>query len=210
MSAPRCPGQDMRYWGPDAIYDIDCPWCDTEIEFWKDEPERICPGCGKAVRNPKIDLGCAKWCKFAKECVGTLGDNPEQASPLLERLLILQERCLADDPDQLERVRLVLAAADRILEGESQPDLQPLIVKAAALIAGGHCDEAFRLQPHTCAHREANRESHGILARAGLDEEATAQVWKALASLNPETSPQSPEEHILHDTLKLVRLEQTG
>ena len=67
---PHCPGQDMRYWQPEDIFDVSCPYCDNKIEFWKDEPMRICRKCSKEVRNPRIDMGCAEWCKFADQCLG--------------------------------------------------------------------------------------------------------------------------------------------
>lgn len=70
IDMPRCPGQDMRYWTPKDIADVRCPNCNKEMEIWKDEPMRICKGCGREVRNPNIDPGCAKWCKYAKECLG--------------------------------------------------------------------------------------------------------------------------------------------
>lgn len=68
MSPPHCPGQDMQYWKPDDIYFVECPFCGGQIEFWKDEPVRVCPACKKKVSNPKIDAGCAKWCDHADEC----------------------------------------------------------------------------------------------------------------------------------------------
>ena len=74
MQAPRCPGQDMSKWKPGDICYFPCPFCEKEIEIWKDEPFRLCPNCKKEVRNPRIDLGCAEWCKYAKECTGQ--DNP--------------------------------------------------------------------------------------------------------------------------------------
>ncbi|MCK5058520.1 MAG: hypothetical protein KAT34_17830 [Candidatus Aminicenantes bacterium] len=79
MSKPRCPGQDQRYWKPEDIYDVMCPHCSTAIEFWKDEPLHYCPECKKPVRNPKIDTGCAEWCKYAEECLGEIPD--EENSP---------------------------------------------------------------------------------------------------------------------------------
>ncbi len=68
MSRPRCPGNDMRFWKPEDIFFLSCPFCSEQIEFWKDEPARVCPSCNKEVPNPKIDSGCAKWCRFADEC----------------------------------------------------------------------------------------------------------------------------------------------
>ena len=70
MASPRCPGLDIRHWKPEDILEIRCPRCGGKIEFFKDDPCRSCPSCGDVVRNPKLDLGCAKWCKFATECVG--------------------------------------------------------------------------------------------------------------------------------------------
>ena len=75
MEKHRCPGQDLRVWKPEDIYDVLCPFCGEEIEFWKDEPVRPCPKCHKDVRNPKIDTGCAEWCKHAEECLGTLKEK---------------------------------------------------------------------------------------------------------------------------------------
>jgi endogenous inhibitor of DNA gyrase (YacG/DUF329 family) len=61
----KCPGQDSRYWGPDAIFDVPCPSCGTAVEFFKDEATRRCTSCGFRFRNPSIDVGCAQWCKYA-------------------------------------------------------------------------------------------------------------------------------------------------
>ncbi len=72
MNEQQCPGQDQRFWTPEDIFDVPCPSCGTEIEFWKDEPVRHCKECKTAVRNPKIDLGCSEWCKHGKKCVGQL------------------------------------------------------------------------------------------------------------------------------------------
>jgi len=77
MSDVRCPGQDQRYWRPDAIFQVVCPYCSAEIEFWKDEPNRVCASCHKPVRNPRMDLGCAKWCKEAEKCLGHETNNQQ-------------------------------------------------------------------------------------------------------------------------------------
>ena len=70
MAERHCPGQDQRYWKFEDIFDVVCPHCGAEIEFRKDEPVRTCAGCKKTVRNPKLDPGCAEWCRYADECLG--------------------------------------------------------------------------------------------------------------------------------------------
>jgi endogenous inhibitor of DNA gyrase (YacG/DUF329 family) len=59
----------MSYWKPGDIFELNCPFCDREIEFWKDDPVRFCPECQKAVKNPKFDPGCADWCEKSDQCL---------------------------------------------------------------------------------------------------------------------------------------------
>ncbi len=64
----KCPGQDSRYWTFDDIFDVTCLTCGTVIEFFKDDPVRICEKCNNQVTNPKLDEGCHKHCSSATEC----------------------------------------------------------------------------------------------------------------------------------------------
>jgi predicted amidophosphoribosyltransferase len=60
----------MRFWRPEDIFDVVCPVCQNEIEFWKDEPMRVCSQCKREILNPKMDLSCTDWCTSANACVG--------------------------------------------------------------------------------------------------------------------------------------------
>ncbi|MEE4310773.1 MAG: hypothetical protein V2J62_02790 [candidate division KSB1 bacterium] len=68
MADVKCPGQSMRLWKPEDIFYMPCPFCNEEIEFWKDEPFRVCRACGSRVRNPRMDQGCAEWCTHGDKC----------------------------------------------------------------------------------------------------------------------------------------------
>lgn len=72
MSKVMCPGQDTRFWRPEDVFSVNCPNCDAEIEFFKDEATRKCKNCGQCVRNPKLNEGCAKWCQYADKCLGVM------------------------------------------------------------------------------------------------------------------------------------------
>ncbi len=74
----QCPGQDQRFWKPEDVFELACPKCKTRIEFWKDDLKRKCPGCALLIANPKLDLGCAKWCPRGDECLGQ--DSPVERS----------------------------------------------------------------------------------------------------------------------------------
>ncbi len=71
----KCPGQDMKYWKDDAIFNADCPKCGTSIEFYKDDTTRKCSHCDHRFVNPKMDFGCASYCQFAEQCMGTLPEE---------------------------------------------------------------------------------------------------------------------------------------
>lgn len=75
----KCPGQDMKFWKPEDIYEVPCPICDHPVEFFKDDPSRTCPNCGYRFQNPKIDLSCAEWCPYAERCFAAMGKTlPEE------------------------------------------------------------------------------------------------------------------------------------
>lgn len=85
----RCPGQDRRYWSEDAIFEIACPFCGQILEFFKDDTMRKCPHCKGKVPNPKLDFGCAVYCKYAEICLGELPPEliSEKANLLKGKLL---------------------------------------------------------------------------------------------------------------------------
>ena len=74
----------MQYWESDAIFDVNCPECGADVEFYKDDTTRKCGGCGHRFVNPKMDFGCAAYCKFAEQCIGTL---PEEFTGARDNLL---------------------------------------------------------------------------------------------------------------------------
>ena len=102
MSKFRCPGQDMRFWKPDDIFEVRCPYCDGEMEFFKDEPFLRCRSCRREVRNPKLDLGCAEWCRFAKECLGDLPETGADALSICDRLIKEMKKRFGEDRKRID------------------------------------------------------------------------------------------------------------
>jgi len=81
MTQIKCPGQDTMFWKPGDIFEHVCPECQAKIEFFKDDARRRCPGCGHVFPNPKLNLGCAKWCQFADKCLGLNPERHEETEP---------------------------------------------------------------------------------------------------------------------------------
>ncbi|HPN84854.1 MAG TPA: hypothetical protein PK821_05900 [Victivallales bacterium] len=127
---PRCPGQDMRFWKPEDIFIMKCLDCGNEIEFWKDEAFLCCRKCGKENKNPRIDLGCAKWCKFADQCLGRSADA-EFASPIIEKVKALLSSNFILDASDLKELEKACKMADQVLGGTN---CDPCVVKTSLVV----------------------------------------------------------------------------
>ena len=131
MSGPRCPGQDTRYWGPDAAVEAACRACGMSVELWKDEPRRRCPGCGAVVRNPKVDMGCAVWCTFAGACFGYVPGGSGAEESTIGRLIAAMRSAARGDAARIARALAILSHAEALLAAGGAP---PLVVMAAAVL----------------------------------------------------------------------------
>ena len=69
----KCPGLDKCFWKSEDIFEVPCPACGKSVEFFKDDVHRKCQNCGYKFKNPRLDLGCAKWCSYGKYCLGGEG-----------------------------------------------------------------------------------------------------------------------------------------
>lgn len=199
---PKCPGQDLRYWKPDDIFDITCPECGASIEFWKDDPKLKCPKCKKSITNPKLDLSCAEWCKYAKECLGTLAS---QNSSVLSDILIEEMRkVFGDDQKRINHTLEVLKYAEQILLVEGG---EPLIVKAAAVLHDIGIHKAQSKHGSTAGEfqeLEGSIIAREILAKHGVDLESTEHICQIIANHHSAKNIDTIEFRIIWDADWLV------
>jgi len=191
----HCPGQNMQYWTPDDIFFLQCPFCDEEIEFWKDEPMRICPNCGNEVRNPKINLGCAEWCRYAKECLGELADEKILLAPKIERLKAIILKNFEDklSPPFLLKIEEL---ADKFI---AEFSVDPGKIKPAALLAvAAVIEKKDSIQPIKQSFREPAFQTE-CLRKSGLAEMRIKEIYTILDSFLNETQNHSAELKILRE-----------
>lgn len=129
----KCPGQDTQYWTPGAIYEVKCPECGHTVEFFKDDTARKCGKCGHRFANPEMDFGCAAYCQFAEQCLGTV---PEEALAqrddlLKDRIAIEMKRYFKSDFKRIGHTMRVARYAERI--GKSEAANMPVVLAAAYL-----------------------------------------------------------------------------
>ena len=104
------------------------------VEFFKDEGSRKCRKCGNKVLNPKMDFGCAAYCKFASQCLGD--DIPpellaKRTDLLRDRVAMEVKKLLGRDFKRIGRTLKVAGYAETIRKAEGA---DPAIVTLAAYL----------------------------------------------------------------------------
>ena len=200
---PRCPGQDQRFWKPEDIFEIDCPECGAKMEFWKDEPKLKCPKCKNVVNNPKLDMGCAEWCQYAKECLGITG----KASKILCNSIIEEMRkVFGDDSKRISHALSVLKYASQIQLTEGG---DPLVVKASAILHDIGIHEAEKKHGSTAGNFqeiEGPPIARTILNKHGVEAGLIEHICKIIANHHSAKDIDSLEFRIIWDADWLVNI----
>jgi hypothetical protein len=117
----KCPGQDTQYWQPGAIFEARCPECGNMVEFFKDDPTRKCGHCGHRFVNPNMDFGCAAYCKFADQCLGTLPPEllAERADLFKDRVAVEMKRHYRTDFHKIGRAMRAARVAESMAKDQN-------------------------------------------------------------------------------------------
>ena len=203
----KCPGQDSRYWGPEAIYESSCPNCGGPIEFFKDESSRKCRKCGTKILNPKMDFGCAAYCRFAAQCLGT--DMPPEL--LAKRTDLLKDRVAAEVKKFLgkdfKRIGRTLKVVDYAAKIQRSEGGDPAIVTLAAFLSA--VADGASAERNVGARRlsaEEITEAQSILLRAGASEELTREVLAILNSLGAKRTADGNNFKCVYDAIRIADL----
>ncbi len=211
MSKTMCPGQDTLFWGADSVFEIACGQCGRQVEFFKDDARRKCPGCGSVVRNPKLNLGCAKWCAHARECLGfDPAEREAEASQadasLVDRLIAAMKATFGKDEKRINHAMNVLDVSRKILAGE---DADPRVVLAAAVLHDIGIQEAERKHGSTAGkyqEMEGAPMAEAILKQEGLDPEAAGHVVGIVGSHHSARAMDTPEFRVIWDADHIVNI----
>jgi DNA-directed RNA polymerase subunit RPC12/RpoP len=206
----KCPGQDMQYWKDDAIYEVPCPRCTSEVEFYKDDTTRSCGACGHRFVNPRLDFGCAAYCKYAAQCVGTL---PEEAAHLTadlfkDKVAVAVKKELQGDFARIGRAARLAGHAEKI-GAEERADLG-VVMCAAYLEVIAH-PSFSNLYPDATAERSDPHDLdrvRSILAELGAPAPLAAAVCALLTETSPDKAQKSLEYLVLEDARRITMTEQ--
>ena len=86
----------------------------------------------KKFETRYMDLGCAKWCAYAMQCLGLLGNVEDGAASLCQRIIEQMKILFGRDEKRINHALAVLKYAEQILTTE--PKASGLIVRAGAIL----------------------------------------------------------------------------
>ncbi len=206
----KCPGQDMQYWDSGAIFEASCPKCEHQVEFYKDDTTRKCGHCGHRFVNPKMDFGCAAYCKYAEQCLGTLPEEfiGSQDNLLKDKVAVEIKRFYKTDFKLISRVSRIAHHAERI--GKEEGGNLGIILCAAYLndIGSSRAEEKYDSQEPEIIKRESLEIATDILTRLGANEQVLEEVCRLLKTHNTEEAENVRENMILSDAQRTALLEE--
>lgn len=202
----KCPGQDTQYWSEDAIFETTCPECDHPMEFFKDDATRRCPGCKKKIVNPKMDFGCASYCKFAEQCLGTLPEEFVAAREdlLKDRLAVEMKKYMGTDFKQIGHAAKVANYVEKI--GKKEKANLPVILCAAYLYNIGikNALEFHGSDDPEILEQESPKVAKELMEKLGARQELIEGVVAMVGNHKKPGKEGDLDQKVLHDANTLA------
>jgi hypothetical protein len=101
------------------------------VEFFKDDTMRKCEHCGHKFPNPKMDFGCAAYCKYAEQCIGDLPPEliAQQQDLLKDRVAVEMKKYFGRDFRRIGHASRVAHFAEKIGKAE-EADMAIVLISA--------------------------------------------------------------------------------
>ncbi len=206
----QCPGQDSRYWDGAAVFEAECTKCGHIVEFFKDDSTRKCSNCGNKMINPKMDLGCASYCPYAEQCLGSMPPEllAKKKELLVERVPIEMKRYFESDFKRIGHATKVARYAEKICKEE---EAHPVVTTLAAYLHDIGIKEAERKHGSASAehqHEEGPPVAREILEKLGAEDGIIAEVCDIIGHHHTPRQEETANFKVIYDADLIVNLEE--
>ena len=206
----KCPGQDSRFWKEDAIYEFNCPECGRDVEFFKDDTSRKCPHCGHHFPNPKMDFGCAAYCQYAEQCLGTLPEEIKQKQQDLVKDKVGMEvrKYLKGDTKRIQKANTLAGYAEQI--GKKEGADLGIVIMAAYLHSLTDPKNANNERNPSLSNQNSEKQdiARQILEKFQVKEDIIRQVCSILDPDRPADDSEKLNFNVLFDAILVTELEK--
>jgi len=204
----KCPGQDTQYWNQDSIFETTCPECDHPMEFFKDDATRRCGNCKKKIVNPKMDFGCAAYCKFAEQCLGTLPDEfvAKRDDLLKDRVAVEMKRYFGTDFKRIGHAGKVARFAEKI--GKQEKANLAVVLCAAYLhdIGIKNAEEKYNSSAAKYQELEGPAVAKQLMEKLGAKQELMDEVCEIIGHHHHPKGDDSLNFKVLYDADMLTNM----
>lgn len=206
----KCPGQDTRYWNAGAIFDVKCPKCGYDVEFFKDDTARKCRRCGYKFLNPDMNFGCASYCKYAEQCIGNLSPEimAQREDLLKDRVAIEMKRYFKQDFKRIGHAGRVARYAE-ILGRELEGDMA--VILSAAYLHDIGIKESERKHDSSaayCQELEGPSVAREILMKLGARHELIEEVCDIIGHHHHPRPEETVNFKALYDADMITNMEE--
>ena len=206
----KCPGQDTRYWKAGAIFEVKCPKCGNEVEFFKDDSTRLCKKCGHRFLNPDLDFGCASYCQYAEQCIGDLPPEliAQKEDLLKDRVAIEMKRYFKMDFKRIGHATRVARYAEQI--GKEEQGNLSVILTAAYLHDIGIKEAERKHQSPAAGYQEEEGPpvAREILTKLGARVELLEEVCDIVGHHHHPRAEETVSFKAVYDADLLANLEE--
>lgn len=206
----QCPGQDSRYWSGEDVFETKCPKCGHTIEFFKDDSQQKCRQCGHRMLNPRIDFGCASYCPFADQCLGSMPPEliGKRDDLFKDRLAIAMRKYFGPDSRRIKHAERVAGFAEEI--GKLEKGIMAVIMAAAYLhdIGIKEAERKYNSSAPKYQHTEGPPVAREILTELKADPGLIDEVCDIIGHHHTPRNEETLEFKVLYDADLIVNLDE--
>jgi len=206
----QCPGQDSRYWSGEDVFETKCPKCGHTVEFFKDDSQRKCGQCGHRMLNPKLDFGCASYCPYADQCLGSLPPElmAKRDDLFKDRLAIAMRKYFGSDARRIKHAEDVAGYAEEI--GKLERGNMAVIMAAAYLhdIGIREAERKFNSSAAHLQHQEGPPVARHLLTELKADPALIDEVCDIIGHHHSPRVEETTNFKALYDADLIVNLDE--
>ncbi|MGV1100166.1 HD domain-containing protein [Thiovibrio sp. JS02] len=206
----QCPGQDSRYWDSTAVFEARCPQCGTAVEFFKDDSTRKCPGCGTKMLNPNNDFGCASYCPYAEQCLGSLPPEllAKKQELLKERVAIAMKGYFGADFRRIGHAGRVARHAEEIGKTEECNPAVTMITAYLHDIGIRESERKYNSAAPKYQHQEGPPVARRILTELGAPQPLIDEVCDIIGHHHLPRPEETTNFKVVYDADLITNLEE--
>jgi len=206
----QCPGQDSRYWSGEHVFEVNCPKCGHSVEFFKDDSQQKCKQCGHRLLNPKIDFGCASYCPYADQCLGSMPPEllGKKDDLFKDKLAIAMRKYFGQDNRRIKHAENVAKHAEEIAKIEQG---NMAVIMAAAYLHDIGIKEAERKFQSSAAkyqHSEGPPVARELMTSLKAEAELIDEVCDIIGHHHSPRDEETINFKILYDADLIVNLDE--